>query len=123
MGLPVRFPAPDSQCQGRGCMNSGWRRASLCSPKNPSDSPKVQALGITPASGIEKSLNSVSFDGQRSIVLYASSVPSGSSAQETGQLGGRRIRTVQVGIANGTPLLHAEQEPGAMRVFSLLIRH
>ena len=59
MGLPVRFPAPDSQCQGRGCMNSGTAVRINLQPENPSYPPKVHAFGITPESGIEKSLHSV----------------------------------------------------------------
>jgi hypothetical protein len=68
MGLPVRFAAPDSQCQGRGRVNSGMPVRITCSPKNPSDSSKVQAFGITPASEIEKFLHSVLLGGQSQIV-------------------------------------------------------
>jgi len=53
MGLPVRFAAPDSQCQGRGRVNSGMPVRLTLLPEKPSDSPKVQAFGITPAGGVK----------------------------------------------------------------------
>ena len=68
MGLPFRFAAPDSQCQGRGRVNSGMPVRVTLQPEKPSDSPKVQAFGITPASGIENPLAVFCFDGQSPVV-------------------------------------------------------
>jgi len=55
MGLPVRFAAPDSQCQGRGRVSRRCRCGFTLQTERPNDWPIVQALGITPASGIEES--------------------------------------------------------------------
>jgi len=68
MGLPVRFAAPDSQCQGWGRVNSGMPVRITLQPEKLSDSLKVQAFGITPASGIENPFTAFRFDGQSSIV-------------------------------------------------------
>jgi hypothetical protein len=35
MGLPVRFAAPDSQCQGRGRVNSGMPVRVTLQPEKP----------------------------------------------------------------------------------------
>ena len=87
MGLPVRFAAPDSQCQGWGRVNSGMPVRITLQPEKPSDSPKVQAFGITPASGIE---NRCALTGKALSFDVPVRVPSGSSALEIGQPGGRQ---------------------------------
>jgi hypothetical protein len=64
MGLPVRFAAPDSQCESRGRVNSGMPVRIALQPEKPGDSPKVQAFRRV---GL-KSLHAFCFDGQSPIV-------------------------------------------------------